>query len=494
MTAGAWLRCQAANYSYINQWDEAYHALVAQNFLTHPFEPVLLNYVPSFVRDYNWLLTRNWLHKPPLAMWSMALSMRVFGSEEWVLRLPSIILDVCLIALIAIAGKTFISSRVGLASAFIWACCPAAIELSSASRATDHPDVFLCFFLNLSLIGAAISIDNHKLRWPLISGLGLGFAILSKGLAALALPIAYALYIAFQSVAFRAKETKWKLHLQHLLAFAGGAAIAIPWSIYTRIRYPAESAWESSYALRHIYEVIEEHEGEWFYHFERIADWGFGLNGQEAAFVTMGLVIICAANGFFKKNRFLMLLGVWVIFCFAFFSFCATKMKYYCFPAYPAFLLLACSLLYGVNTSSAKNTIRTKVRHLSATILVTAISVVFANRSLGIIENIHGQKRLQALSQNYQYEDMREKMLRLREDSARAVVWNAKDNIFVQASFYSGKSVLPFRPGKGDIEEASGRGVKNYVLVGSSFEREEIESELEELALRVVILEVQATR
>ena len=66
---------------YLHPWDERFHAVVAKRMLDDPFTPRL--YPDTVVAaDYGeWDRAHVWLHKQPLFMWCMSLSMAVFGSS-----------------------------------------------------------------------------------------------------------------------------------------------------------------------------------------------------------------------------------------------------------------------------------------------------------------------------------------------------------------------------------------------------------------------------
>ncbi len=78
---------------FLHSWDERYHALVAQHLLVHFFKPTLYeqNFLPY---DYtNWAGNHIWVHKQPLTLWLMTISLKVFGIHIWAIRIPSIILS-----------------------------------------------------------------------------------------------------------------------------------------------------------------------------------------------------------------------------------------------------------------------------------------------------------------------------------------------------------------------------------------------------------------
>ena len=73
-------------------WDEQYHALVAKNMMNNPFKPTLYS-IPLLEYDYkNWTGNHIWVHKQPLFLWQMALSLKIVGINEMAIRIPSIII------------------------------------------------------------------------------------------------------------------------------------------------------------------------------------------------------------------------------------------------------------------------------------------------------------------------------------------------------------------------------------------------------------------
>src|SRR5688572_19000026 len=81
------LRAFAAADPHLHEWDERYHAVVAKNLLRHPLQPTLYDdpVMPYDHRD--WFASHVWLHKPPLALWTMATSIGLFGANEAAVRL-----------------------------------------------------------------------------------------------------------------------------------------------------------------------------------------------------------------------------------------------------------------------------------------------------------------------------------------------------------------------------------------------------------------------
>ncbi|MEL6986722.1 MAG: glycosyltransferase family 39 protein, partial [Bacteroidota bacterium] len=131
---------------FLHHWDEQYHALVAKHMLANPFVPKLyLNPVLDF--DFkNWGGNEIWLHKPPLTMWLMALSMKCFGISEFAIRIPSLVLStLCIYLTYKISFHLFKSELISLSAAGLHAINGFIIETTAGRVTTDHVDtIFMC--------------------------------------------------------------------------------------------------------------------------------------------------------------------------------------------------------------------------------------------------------------------------------------------------------------------------------------------------------------
>ncbi len=78
---GFFLRILTAKLDpFLHPWDERFHALVSRNLMHSPFKPMLRAFPVTDNFDINeWCCNHIWLHKQPLFMWQMALSMKAFG-------------------------------------------------------------------------------------------------------------------------------------------------------------------------------------------------------------------------------------------------------------------------------------------------------------------------------------------------------------------------------------------------------------------------------
>ena len=165
MAAGLVLRMYAGCDLFLHTWDERYHALVAKHLIQHPLLPTLYDR-PLLPYDYrDWRSNHVWLHKPPLALWMMAGSMRLLGVDEIAMRLPSLMLSALAILLTYVAGAHFAGRRVGLLAAGFHAINGYLLQLPGGRVAVDHVDNALVFFAELAIVLAVMEarlVDRQR--------------------------------------------------------------------------------------------------------------------------------------------------------------------------------------------------------------------------------------------------------------------------------------------------------------------------------------------
>lgn len=122
------------------------------------------------------------LQKPPLIYWCTAVSMKVFGYNEWAARMPSA-LAACGIVLLtmAIARRLWSENRARIAAIVL----VSTLMFFGLARVLT-PDMLMSFFIT-----AAIAALVYERRWLFFILMGLGF--LTKGPMALVVPLSAAL-------------------------------------------------------------------------------------------------------------------------------------------------------------------------------------------------------------------------------------------------------------------------------------------------------------
>lgn len=326
---GLVLRLFIASDAGLHEWDERYHALVAKNMMDEPFKPMLYKN-PVLPYDYkNWTENHIWLHKQPMTLWLMAGSMKIFGVNEFAVRLPSILLTTLGILLIFSIGKMLWNEKVGLYAAFFYAIHGLILEQTGGRVTTDHVDIAFLFFIQLGVYLALVFFERKTLWINILCGITIGLALLTKWLPALiVLPIwLIAGWNKFEG-------SKKSLMLQFLLLITVIVGVALPWQIYIQAQFPDEAIWESQYNFRHLIDDIENHAKPWYYYLNLIRE----LFGE-----LIYLPLLWMLYGFFKKTRDYkhLILLTWIIVPLVIFSLAKTKMQGYILFSAPAYFLVA---------------------------------------------------------------------------------------------------------------------------------------------------------
>jgi len=439
---GLLLRVYVGTDRYLHQWDERYHVLVAKNLIAHPLKPTLYE-DPVLPYDYkNWTANHIWLHKQPLPLWAMALSMRVFSVNEITTRLPSIFISTIAIYLTFAIGCHFFNRRVALLAAFFHSIHGLIIELTGGRVATDHIDIFFLFFIELAIYFTIIFIQKGKTYLNLIAGVSIGFAILTKWLPALiVLPIW--IFLVIDSRKFCHKE----IIKNFLILIATCFIVFLPWQIYIYIRFPLEAHWESAFNMMHITQILDQHSGPFYYHFLRLTR----LYG-ELIFIPLIWFIYKSIKR--PKRLKYIALSSWFMIPILFFSFVETKMQAYTIFASPSIFIV--TALFWIYLYRLRDTLRFK--WLSYVLLCLLIALPIRT-SLERVKPFHQRER-----NPYWAREL--KNLKKNISSQNAIIFNIDRPI--EAMFYSGLTVYAIIPEKKQIQNLIRKGYKVFIYNSDS--------------------------
>jgi len=336
LTGGAFLLRLgvAAMDPFLHDWDEKFHALVAKNMMTDPFRPMLRVH-PVLSYDYtSWCCNHIWLHKQPLFMWQMALSMKIFGVNEIAVRLPSALLSAgmvwCIYRIALIWTGQFNTAYIAaLLSAFSWF----QIEMVSGAMSLDHNDIVFTAYVTGSIWAFCEYSRERSWRWAILIGCFVGCAILVKWLTALLVFGGWGLWIVLQ----KEQRLVWKNYRDLLAAPAVATAIALPWQLYILHAFPHESAYEYGYNYQHITEKLGAYVTEdWRFHFQ---EWTLQYGNLLLPFLAAGFLTLFSKS--FSKNSLTIPMLAMAAVVYGFFSFVVqTKM--------PAFVYIVCPILLTV--------------------------------------------------------------------------------------------------------------------------------------------------
>jgi hypothetical protein len=350
---------------FLHTWDERYHALVAKHLALHPLVPTLYDH-PLLPYDYrDWRANHVWLHKPPLALWLMAASMRLLGTDEIAMRLPSLLLSALGVFLTWVIGAHLCGRRVGLLAAAFQATNGYLLQLPGGRVAVDHVDNALLFFVELAIFLAVLQARSRRHWWAWLPAIGAatGLAVLAKWLPGL-LPIP--VWMAMTHAAppssgapldggasgadRRQRRADWGRLLGGLAVIAAVCmAVVLPWQLYIRHAFPLEARWESAYNLKHLLVPIEGLGGSPLYHLLHMPRFFGELIYLPVAWFLVQLVQLLRrsrAGPLQRPADPLPPLAAWLLLPYVAFSFAATKLGGYVMVAAPALFIVEASFWF----------------------------------------------------------------------------------------------------------------------------------------------------
>ena len=187
---------------HLFDWDEINFAESAREMIvTGNFSRVQIDFHPFW-------------EKPPLFFWMQALSMKLFGINEFAARFPNAVIGIFSLLLLYFIGKRLFDEKFGL----IWALVYLGSFLPHLYFKSGIIDPFFNFFIFLSLFFVSKSITGTTgtkgFKYALLAGISIGLATLTKGPVGL-LITGISVFVYWITVKFR-KITSWK----NILIFA----------------------------------------------------------------------------------------------------------------------------------------------------------------------------------------------------------------------------------------------------------------------------------
>ncbi|CAN5638341.1 glycosyltransferase family 39 protein [soil metagenome] len=169
--------------------------------------------------------------KPPVALWAMGISARIFGVNAWSILVPQALAGVASVGVLHAAVKRWFGASAGLIAGAVLAVTP----IATLMFRFNNPDAFLV----LLLIGAAYALtralEATSTRWLMFAWSLVGLGFLTKMLQALLVAPAFALvYLICADTPLRRR------FLQSAAAFAALVASA-GWYVAIVELWPASS-------------------------------------------------------------------------------------------------------------------------------------------------------------------------------------------------------------------------------------------------------------
>jgi len=356
-----------------------------------------------------------YLEKAPLLYWSMATSMKFFGTHTFAVRLPLAFTVLALaLAMDSFARRAFRSIDAGLYAALILL---SSFGIFVFTRITI-PDAMVCLWLTLALFCYWLTESQIKPN-PLLCyvfATCCALNVLTKGFIGIVFPIGIVILHLFVTRGTRAAFQRLRqLHL--ISSFLIFLAIAAPWHILIGLANPTQGH-PGSLSFIHRHWVVAEptqnnvHGWFWFYfineHLLRYLNlrvprdydtvplalfWGllFVWLMPWSAFLYNALGQIpwrAAINRLCLRDQTisltpnqstLLLLGIWAAFPMFFFSL-STRQEYYVLPSLPALILLIAAWLTreAAEARTSPGSLVVTGKRISIVILVLGFIATFA--------------------------------------------------------------------------------------------------------------------
>ncbi|HEY3763445.1 MAG TPA: glycosyltransferase family 39 protein [Verrucomicrobiae bacterium] len=310
--------------------------LLGSRSLNEPDEGRYGEIAREMIATGDWLVPHLWylphLDKPPMTYWLVAVSMKLFGQNEWAVRLPLALAGISGVWAAFLLGSSLGGRRVGIWSALILQT--SMLYFVMARMLTT--DIFLTQFIAWAMYffwRSWLCLKNPMpgfLQWHIAGWAAVAMAFLVKGPIALAIP-AVALLVLM--IVHRKEIHSPKLLCAGLLAgFSVFLLLAAPWFLLVFQQVPQSAHYMIlGQAAGHLLgTTIKNRTGNPFYFFGILA---IGLLPW-----TVLLGWLWRRSEVAKDGR--LMLNTWAIFTFVLFSLSHAKLPAYILPIFPALAVL----------------------------------------------------------------------------------------------------------------------------------------------------------
>ena len=197
--------------------------------------------------------------KPPLFIWMQALSMKLFGVNEFAARFPNAIAGILNLILLYFIGKEIRNRSFGLT----WALVHGLSFLPFLYFKSGIIDPWFNLFIFSGIISYLFGLERQKNLWIALSGICIGLAVLTKG------PVGLLIFGASVALAVFTEKLWWAINWKKLLSFTipfmlvGGF-----WFILILLSGKPEIIWDFiDYQIQLFSTEDAGHGGPFFYHF-----------------------------------------------------------------------------------------------------------------------------------------------------------------------------------------------------------------------------------
>jgi 4-amino-4-deoxy-L-arabinose transferase-like glycosyltransferase len=312
-----------------------------------------------------------YFEKPPLVYWAEAVAIRLFGANEFAVRLPAALFTIAEVLATCLIGEAMFGPAAGFAGAVVLALCP--LVFGFARFATLDPA--LAFFLTAAVGAFYFAAERPDFgsgtgrAWMLIASAMLALGTLAKGPVALIL--GGTIGLIWILVEGRGREV---LRMPLLSCVAVYAVSVTPWFLLVAIRNPGFVNF--FFVHEHLERFVSSREHGWGpYFFIPVVvagtwPWFF--------FVPLGLSTArdLPEASHQKARSALRLLVVWFTVIFVFFSIPRSKLGSYILPALPPIAMVSGLALAALSALSRERCTRLVGRFALLNLAIAAVAII----------------------------------------------------------------------------------------------------------------------
>lgn len=124
-------------------------------------------------QDWNNVIT---VDKPPLALWPVALSIRIFGLSSWSVLVPQALMGTATVWLLYLAVRRVFPAAVAFSAAVLSCTAPVFLLMSRF----NNPEPMMGLLIGLGLYCTVRAAENGRWRWYMLMGIFFGLSFLAK--------------------------------------------------------------------------------------------------------------------------------------------------------------------------------------------------------------------------------------------------------------------------------------------------------------------------
>ena len=130
--------------------------------------------------------------KPPVFLWPMEISARIFGLNSWSMLIPQALEGVATVGLVYLSVRRWFSAQAALLGGAVVALTPVATMMFRF----NNPDALLALLLTAATYATMRGIEKAQTKWLVLAGALVGFGFITKMMQAfLILPVMAVVYL-----------------------------------------------------------------------------------------------------------------------------------------------------------------------------------------------------------------------------------------------------------------------------------------------------------